>query len=52
LRRPGYGTERLTLCADALEACLADDFGLSPEPAWRPIIERAVAAGDEAERRG
>jgi N-hydroxyarylamine O-acetyltransferase len=50
--RPGGETERRTLSADALEACLAGDFGLSPEPAWRPFIERAGRAGDGTERRG
>jgi hypothetical protein len=40
------------MSADALEACPAHDFGLRPETAWRLMIERAVPAGDEQERRG
>jgi N-hydroxyarylamine O-acetyltransferase len=48
---PGREPRRARLDVDALEACLAEDFGLRPEPAWRPMIERAVAAGDAQERR-
>jgi N-hydroxyarylamine O-acetyltransferase len=42
--RRGASPERRVLDADALEACLAADFGLSPEPAWRDVIETAAAA--------
>jgi N-hydroxyarylamine O-acetyltransferase len=45
VRRPGGAAwSRHFLDADALEACLARDFGLSPEPSWRGFIERAAAA--------
>jgi N-hydroxyarylamine O-acetyltransferase len=47
---PGREARRERLDADAVAAHLAEDFGLRPEPAWRPIIERAVAAGDAQER--
>jgi N-hydroxyarylamine O-acetyltransferase len=52
VRRPGVETERRRLSADALAACLERDFGMSPEPAWPAVLERAVADGDAMERRG
>ncbi|HET8700954.1 MAG TPA: arylamine N-acetyltransferase [Nitrococcus sp.] len=42
------GVERRPLSADELEHTLAATFGLPVESAWRPVIERAVAAGDSA----
>lgn len=44
VRTPAGGVERRTLTAGELERVLAETFGLPVEPAWRPIIERAVAA--------
>jgi N-hydroxyarylamine O-acetyltransferase len=43
------GLERRTLSAEALERSLAEIFGLPVEPAWRPVLERAVAAGSRRE---
>ncbi|HEX5378363.1 MAG TPA: arylamine N-acetyltransferase [Phenylobacterium sp.] len=36
--------ERRELGVDEIEQALAETFGLPVEPAWRPVIERAVAA--------
>jgi N-hydroxyarylamine O-acetyltransferase len=52
VRRPGHEPERRRLSAEEVETCLVRDFGLCAQPSWRPVIERAVVAGDEAERRG
>ena len=52
VRRPGGEVERRRLSAGEVEACLAREFGLCAEPSWRSMIERAVIAGDEAERQG
>ena len=52
VRRPGGEVERRRLSAYEVEACLAQQFGLCAEPSWRAVIERAVIAGDEAERQG
>jgi N-hydroxyarylamine O-acetyltransferase len=44
--RPVDGEPRReSLDADGLALCLERDFGLRPEPSWRPMLERAVAAG-------
>jgi N-hydroxyarylamine O-acetyltransferase len=45
IRRPGAEPEQRFLDAVQLEETLATIFGLSPEPDWRPFIERAAAAG-------
>ncbi|EAR21603.1 arylamine N-acetyltransferase family protein [Nitrococcus mobilis] len=45
VRSPNGGMERRALNADALEHVLAETFGLPVEPGWRPLIERAVTAG-------
>jgi N-hydroxyarylamine O-acetyltransferase len=45
IRRPGTEPEQRFLDAVQLEETLATIFGLSPEPDWRPFIERAAAAG-------
>lgn len=39
------GVERRTLDVEGLEKALAEIFGLPVEPAWRPVLERAVAVG-------
>jgi N-hydroxyarylamine O-acetyltransferase len=43
VRKPDGTIERRVLTADGIERVLAESFGLSVEPAWRPIIERAAA---------
>jgi N-hydroxyarylamine O-acetyltransferase len=45
VRRPGSEAEQSFLDADQIERALVDIFTLPVDPAWRPIIERAVAAG-------
>lgn len=42
-RPDGSHTEQ-TLDADGLAQVLADEFGLTPEPAWRPMLD-CIAAG-------
>lgn len=45
--RPGKGEmHRESLSADQLEQVLFDIFGLAMEPEWRPVLERAVEAGE------
>lgn len=44
IRRPGRPTELRVLDARALERSLVEDFGLRPQPAWRPMIQ-AIASG-------
>ena len=48
VRTPDGRTERRILDADQIERALSDTFGLPVEPDWRPVIERAAAAGGEA----
>ena len=44
--RASHGaTQRRRLDAAALERVLMETFGLPVEPGWRPLLERAVAAG-------
>lgn len=38
--------QRETLTANQLEQVLFDIFGLEPEPEWRPLLEKAVEAGE------
>lgn len=45
VRTPDGGVKHSVLSADELERVLTETFGLAVEPAWRPLIERAVAAG-------
>jgi N-hydroxyarylamine O-acetyltransferase len=52
IRRPGRESERLRLSADEMMRLLGRDFGLAVEPAWRPVLDEAVARGDDMERRG
>ncbi|MDN5869159.1 MAG: arylamine N-acetyltransferase [Nitrococcus sp.] len=51
VRTPAGGMERDTLSAAKLEHVLAETFGLPVEPDWRPVIERAVAAGTSSRTR-
>lgn len=46
IRRPGATTVRSALSLDDLERSLAEDFGLPVAPEWRPLLHRAVLAGD------
>jgi N-hydroxyarylamine O-acetyltransferase len=48
VRQAGGRAERRILDADQIEQALRETFGLPVEPAWRPVIERAAAAGAEA----
>lgn len=48
VRTPDGRTERRILDAGQIERALSDTFGLPVEPDWRPVIERAAAAGGEA----
>jgi N-hydroxyarylamine O-acetyltransferase len=45
VRRPGGKVERQVLDADRIERALQEVFDLPVEAGWRPIIERAAAAG-------
>lgn len=45
IRASQGAAERLQLSADALDRVLAETFGLPVEPGWRPLLKRAVAAG-------
>lgn len=51
VREAGRAAVRVRLSAEELERALAEDFGLAVEPAWRPMLREAVAAGDGEERR-
>lgn len=42
IRPAGGQAERRQLGADGIERALAELFGLEPEPAWRPALERAA----------
>ena len=44
-RRRDGGVDRRRLTVDDLERALAQEFHLPVEPDWRPVLERAVAAG-------
>lgn len=44
VRTPAGEMERRALTAAELECVLAEIFDLAVEPAWRPIIERAITA--------
>lgn len=44
-RTPDGGVERRVLGADELERALSETFRLPVAPDWRPLIERAAAAG-------
>jgi len=46
LRRPDGTLDRADLDADGMAALLAGEFGLPVEDSWRPLLERAVAAGE------
>lgn len=48
VRTPDGRTERRFLDADQIERALSDTFALPVEPDWRPVIERAAAAGAAA----
>ena len=45
VRTPDGRVERRILGPDRIEHALRETFGLPVEPAWRPVIERAAAAG-------
>jgi N-hydroxyarylamine O-acetyltransferase len=45
IRRPDGTMERRELAPAQIETTLVETFGLPVEPAWRPLFERAVAAG-------
>jgi N-hydroxyarylamine O-acetyltransferase len=47
VRQPDGTAERQTLDADGIERVLVETFGLSVEPDWRPVIERAAARPPE-----
>jgi N-hydroxyarylamine O-acetyltransferase len=44
VRRRDGSVERRSLDAEALEAVLADAFGLIAEPAWQPVLQGAAKA--------
>jgi N-hydroxyarylamine O-acetyltransferase len=48
VREAGGRVERRILDADQIEQALRGTFGLPVERAWRPVIERAAAAGAQA----
>lgn len=43
MRRPDGASESVRLDADGLETALVERFGLPPDPARRPLLERAAA---------
>ncbi|MGA0599732.1 arylamine N-acetyltransferase family protein [Caulobacter sp. KR2-114] len=44
VRRPGQATQLRRLDADGLQRSLVEDFGLRPDPGWRPMIEAIASA--------
>ncbi len=45
IRKTDGAVERRLLAADEIGPVLAETFGLSVQPDWTPLFERAVAAG-------